>query len=118
MEKIAVEEMGKRMRRTRGAEVEIINQGTSSVSQRKEDGPVILVLYGDMDQFTSFSSYQSWIHRLNSNVQSRIDKEVASVGSVPINEIIKVVTMEGGNHNWGSRRAMGEMVKAVREFIG
>jgi uncharacterized protein len=66
----------------------------------QSDGGNVLVIYGDKDEFTSGSKYDTWTEGLKDETGDRL----------------KVVKVAGGSHFWRGRDRK-EMTEAVEQWL-
>ena len=67
---------------------------------------LLLVLYGDQDQFTGIARYEAWVNSLQ------------EIGNAPSGKaIVADAKIEGGDHFWGGE-ALDHMLNEVGKWIG
>ena len=70
-------------------------------------GAHILILYGDQDEFTSVSSYDSWTDALRAVNGEGGQREAQ----------LEIVKIEGTSHFWREDHAVDRLLEAVRSWV-
>jgi uncharacterized protein len=82
----------------------------------------VLILFGDSDEFTSISSYQAWVDKLE-RISKRTNVETASQENQTGNDMttsslptLRTVRINDASHFWGDG-ALRQMLSEVESFL-